>query len=56
MFAEDEEKVGYVIDENRRATPMRQHEMLRSYWKKPEEYVRIYTIAEAVEPVRKLIG
>ena len=56
MFSEKEKEMSYFIDENRQATPMREHVMLRNHWQKPEEYVRLFTIQEAVEAVKKLIG
>lgn len=57
MFLEDNNHMSFFIDENRDATPIRDHESLRIQLIPPQEdIVRLYTLREAVDAVRKLIG
>jgi HD superfamily phosphohydrolase len=48
------EEMAYVVDENRRASPIRDLDIFREHWK-PHEGLRMYTLAEAVGAVTRLI-
>ncbi len=54
MLSDAPGQMVYVVDENRRATPIRDHDMFREYWK-PQEGVRIFTLAEAVSAVKSVV-
>ena len=56
MFSEHIENMAYFIDERRNAKPIRNHSELRAHWQNIEDRVRIYTLDEAVDAVKKLIG
>ncbi|MDP3066779.1 MAG: HD domain-containing protein [Methanobacteriaceae archaeon] len=56
MFLENSDHMSFFIDENRDATHIRDHESLRTQWTPQEDIVRIYTLQEAVDAVKKLIG
>ena len=56
MFSEKNCEMSYFI-KDRQATPIRDHEELKPYGLKQEnEFVRLFTINEAVDSLRKLIG
>ena len=58
-FATLSEKTGqwcYFVDEHRQATPIREHEQFREYWRQPREAVRLFTLREAVDAVGKLMS
>jgi hypothetical protein len=54
MLSDDPGEMAYVIDEDRRAVPIRDHDIFRDYWK-PQEGLRIFTLAEAVAAVKAII-
>lgn len=56
FFSEDRQEQSFLVDENRNATPMREHEALRGYVNKPERSVRLFTLREAVGAVQKVIS
>ena len=56
MFSEHIENMAYFIDEQRNAKPIRNHSELRAHWQNNEDRVCIYTLDEAVDAVKKLIG
>jgi HD superfamily phosphohydrolase len=56
MLAERSGKFAYLVDDNRLATPIRDHEALQAYRGRPEEGVRLFTLSEAVAAVVKAIG
>ena len=56
MFLEGNTEMTFFIDEHRDAHPIRDHDSLRDHWRAQEDIVRIYTLREAVDDVRKLIG
>ncbi|MEK7406043.1 MAG: hypothetical protein AAB225_13130, partial [Acidobacteriota bacterium] len=56
MLSEREREMTYLVDEERRATPIRDDEMLRGYWQKRPDEVRLFTLRGAVEAVQKTIG
>ena len=56
MLSEREAGMTYLVNEDRRATPIHDDETLRAYWQKPEESTRLFTLREAVEAVQKTIG
>jgi hypothetical protein len=55
MFSENDSEFAYFIDDSMKATPVREHELLRVHWQPSEERVRLYTVHEAVESVKALI-
>jgi uncharacterized protein len=59
MFCRKRDEVGYLVecssDGNRRATPLAQHPDLRSY-ASSSRFIRLFTLSEAVDEVRHLIG
>ncbi len=55
MLYDTEEKMAFFIEEDHLATPIYQHESLKQYWQKPETSVRLFTIREAVDAVKKII-
>lgn len=55
MLSENETQMSYFIDNDRRASFVRDHESLRHDWKKAESSIRLFTIREAVDSVKKLI-
>lgn len=56
MLSENTNRMSFFIDDNRDATHIRDHESLRTHWMPQEDIVRIYTLREAVDAVKKLIG
>lgn len=56
MLCTDTNQIGYFVDDAFLATPIRESPHLRHHWKETEETVRLFTVAEAVDSVRKLIG
>src|SRR5262249_15581986 len=56
MLANQKEEWSYFVDEDRLATPIREHEGIRPLWSESEESVRLFTIREAVAAVAALIG
>jgi HD superfamily phosphohydrolase len=56
MLFDNSEELSYFIDEGRHASPIRDHDSLRDHCRAQEDIVRIYTLREAVDDVRKLIG
>jgi len=54
MLSDEPEQMVYVIDEGRHATPIKDHEMFREYWK-PQEGLRVFTLADAVGAVKALV-
>lgn len=55
MFSSDNENMAYFVDEQRNVKPIRDHIELRAHWQNNEDRVRIYTLDEAVDAVKKLI-
>jgi hypothetical protein len=55
VFAEDKKQMSYFVDDSRRAEPIRDHKALRTYWQQPDDFVRLFTVREAVDAVRKTI-
>lgn len=55
MFSENIDEMSYFIDEQRYAEPIRNHSELRVHWQNNEDRVRIYTLDEAVDAVKKLL-
>src|SRR5271157_2113395 len=47
MLSDAPDEMAYVIDDDRHAVPIRDHDMFREYWK-PQEGLRVFTLAEAV--------
>ncbi|MGR3173746.1 MAG: HD domain-containing protein [Candidatus Scalindua sp.] len=57
MFSENDCEMGYFIGDLHKATPIREHEELKPYWLRNEvEFTRLFTINEAVDSLKKLIG
>lgn len=56
MLSHNQVDMSYLIDGNRLATPIREHPSLRQYDTTESRPIRLFTVAEAVDPVRKLIG
>jgi HD superfamily phosphohydrolase len=56
MFSDDEEHMVYFINEDQLATPALAHESIRHHWQRTEDEVRLFTVLEAVEAVKSLIG
>jgi uncharacterized protein len=54
MLSDKAEEMVYTVDENRRAVPIREHEMFREHHR-PQEVLRIFTLAEAVSAVKSLV-
>jgi hypothetical protein len=54
VFSADAKEISYLIDERRRASPIRDHELLR-HRSDTRDFVRLFTVAEAVEAVRVLV-
>lgn len=55
-LSEKPEQWCYFVDENRHATPTKEHEQFREYWKQPHEAVRLFTLREAVDAVGNLMS
>ncbi|MBI4822790.1 MAG: hypothetical protein HY805_00955 [Nitrospirae bacterium] len=56
MFSDKSEEFAYFIDDQQNATSVREHESLRVHWHTHEDLVRVYTVHEAVDAVKELIG
>ncbi|MGO9200027.1 MAG: hypothetical protein ACLQM8_05745 [Limisphaerales bacterium] len=56
MLSQEARELAYFVDDSRRATPIREHPNLRQHWTETEETVRLFTVAEAVDAVKTLIG
>lgn len=56
MLSEDPSELAYFVDDTGKATPIREHHNLRQHWAQSEETVRLFTVAEAVDAVKRLIG
>ena len=56
MLCSKPAEIAYFIDDARHAKPIREHPSLRHHWKETEETVRHFTVAEAVDAVKALIG
>lgn len=56
MLLEKADEISYFIDDEHNASPIRNHDLLRIYWTPQEDIVRIYTLHEAADSVKKLIG
>jgi hypothetical protein len=56
MFSDDVHELAYFVDDARKAKPVREHPYFRQHWKDTEQTVRLFTIGEAVDAVKKLIG
>jgi hypothetical protein len=58
MFSDQPSALAYFVDvENGRlATPVREHPDLRYYWRESEDRVRLFTLGDAVDAVKELIG
>jgi HD superfamily phosphohydrolase len=55
MLADRMEERAYFVDEDRFATPIRDHEGIRPLWRESEESVRLFTVREAVDSVTALL-
>lgn len=55
MFQEEKRQMSYFVSNNRQAEPVRDHRELRVYWQEPNDFVRLFTLREAVDAVRRLI-
>ena len=55
MFAKGRAEMSFFVDENRLATPIKEHPLLQQFDKNSNS-TRLFTISEAVESVRRLIG
>lgn len=55
MFAKNRSEASYFIDENREATAIKEHPLLQQYDIETHS-TRLFTVAEAVESVRRLLG
>ncbi len=56
MLSEHREEWGYFVDTNGVATPMREHEGIRPLWREVQDTVRLFTPAEVVNDLHRLIG
>ena len=57
ILCEDAAEMGYLIDEDKSASPIRDHDELLMYRQRNHiKMVRIFTVQEAVDAVAKLIG
>jgi len=54
MFCSRKEEMAYLVDESRSATPIVSHPKLRGY-DKTDRFTRLFTIADAVDAVTKLV-
>lgn len=55
MLSRKADELSFFVDENLKATPIRDHESLRSYWTEKEDFIRLFTVREAREAVATLI-
>jgi hypothetical protein len=55
MFADEVDRWGYFVDDDRTAVPIHDHVAFRHRFSPQEENTRLFTIAEAVETVVKVI-
>jgi HD superfamily phosphohydrolase len=55
MLSEKTGESSFFVDEDLRATPIRNHESLRPYWTEKEDHIRLFTVREAREDVAALI-
>lgn len=55
MLSANPDECSFFIDDDLKATRIREHESLRLYWTEKEDYIRLFTISEARGAVASLI-
>lgn len=56
FLCDGDSEVGYFVDASGRAVEMRKHPLLARYEREPEVTFRLFTLAEAVEPLMRLLS
>lgn len=55
MLSTSPGEISYFVDDDRRATPVHDHESLRLHTRGKEEHIRLFTLREAVQDVAKIL-